>query len=335
MLNSSRNIQLLFRQISVLLRSGLSIDEAIKELDDFPAKNIQDKLKAVSKACAHGEQLSKAQALCPELTHDLPEGILSKGISYEGLAEVYQYTANNLEKSREIRLRLIKAAIYPAFVMFFALQVLGVLIVFVVPQFESMFSDFGSRLPAPTIALIEFSKTFDVFIASLIFLILLIVVLRFVLPKAFFRLISLIPLARTVLKRSSIFMFSKKLSLFIRCGVPPTEALKMTISTLKYLPVTSRIREVDEGENITKALRSSNYFPKMFLHVVGVGERSDTLADALHEFSIYYEKDVDVAFHRMILVTEVVTFITVAIAVGWGVLAMYLPIFKLAGTVGG
>lgn len=334
-LRRTRATILLFRQLAMLLRSGMSFPEAIGCLDDFPHRAMRRRIQSVNQDLGAGMPVAESVARFPEVFGRIPPAIWTQQWAPQELGRVFYEFADEIEKISEMKRRMKRALAYPLTTLSIGFLVLGVLLVFVVPAFEKMYADFGGTLPEPTLALVGLSHLFDECGPVMIIALWAALVVGAKKPAWTYALGWRLPLLGSLLRRSSVYLFARNLSLFLRMGMPQSQALHSTAAGLPFLPFSRRLRGPEAKGNLRETLGGIGAFPRLFLQVVVVGERSGNLGGALLEFADYYEKEVEAAYFRLLLVTEVLALVAVALVIGWSVLAMYLPIFNLAGTVTG
>ncbi len=325
---------LLLRQLAMFLKSGMTLPESIAALDDFPYRRIRQKLRSIRQSLADGVSMGEAVAGNPELFGRLPTELLAQGLSSRELGDIFNGFADEREKISTMKQRMKRALLYPIATLLIGMQVLTVLMVFVMPAFEKMFADFGGSLPAPTRTLIELSSNFDHIVLGLVVVIVAILVLWYNRPSFLYALGSRLPGLSSVLRRSSVYFFARDLSLFVRAGLSPGLSMQNAASRLHFLPFSRKVKSLPAEGSLREVLAEVRHLPEVFLQVVGVGERTDNLAEALVEFSNYYEKEVESAYYRLLAATEILSLVMVAGMIGWAVSALYLPIFQLARTVG-
>jgi type IV pilus assembly protein PilC len=326
---------LLFRQLAVLLRSGMPLPEALGSLDDFPYAAVRSHLRKVNQDLASGMPLAEAVSRHPELFGRIPPVLWSRSMPLPQLGQMFYEFAEEMEKISAMKRRMKWALAYPLTTLTIGFLVFSVLLVFVIPAFEKMYADFGGTLPGPTRALIELSYH-QVELALVMFIALVgVLILWDRKPEWTFAIGCQLPIIGTVLRRSSVYLFARNLSLFIRLGMPQSQALHTSAERLRFIPFSRRLRTLVHKRSLKETLGDTRVFPRLFLQVVGVGERSGNVGEVLLEFAGYYEKEVDTAYFRLLLLTEVLALVAVALVIGWSVMAMYLPIFNLAGAVAG
>ncbi len=326
---------LLLRQLSVLLRSGMTFAEAIGALEDFPHAAVRRRLRTLGRNLCDGESLDEAVARCPELFGCIPSAIWKRDFPPEELGRIFSDYAEETEKVAAMKRRLKLALAYPLTTLSIGFIVMGFLLTFVLPAFEKMYDDFGQALPGPTQALIDLSHHSGELVLVVLFVLVMALILWVRQPTLVYSVGGRLPLLGSVLRRSAVYGFARDLSLFMRLGTPWGQAVHNAAAGLPPLPFSRRMMKLETGETLKESLGGIRGFPPLFLQVVGVGERSGRVGEVLQEFSRYYEKEVESAYYRLLLVTEVLALVTVAVVIGWSVMGMYLPIFRLAGTAAG
>jgi type IV pilus assembly protein PilC len=209
--------------------------------------------------------------------------------------------------------------------------------VFVVPIFTEMFAGLGSALPAPTQLVIHTSAWI---VGNILYIFIGIIVLIACLKnqKIRYKMASMIPGLRGVLKKSSIIQYARHLSIMLSLGAPLREAFSSAAESLNNPIHSERLKNVGRTLPDTKRLQEemgvTEIFPNIILKMIRAGEKSESLGLVFEEISKFYEKDFSRSLHRMVSSLEILAVIFVGIFVGGIVISMYLPIFKMAGTVG-
>jgi type IV pilus assembly protein PilC len=329
----SRALILLYRQLSVLLRSGMTPGEAFGALDDFPFAAVRRRLAAIDHNLRDGASLAEAVAAFPELFGRIPPAVWKQDLSPEILGQIFADFAEETEKIAGMMGRLKRAMAYPLITLFIGFLVMSVLMVFVIPAFEKLYNNFGSVLPGPTRALMDLSNHMEELILAVLGLLLLILVLWIRESTLLYAIGGRLPILGAVLRRLGVYCFARDLSLLVRLGMPEFQAVFHAAAGFRYLPFARRLMEMEQKDGLKESLRAIVVFPRIFLQVVGVGERSGRVGEVLQEFSRYYEKEVESAYFRLLLVTEVLALVVVAVLIGWAAMAIYLPIFSMAGAL--
>jgi len=330
----TRAIILLYSQLSVLLRSGMTPAEAFSALEDFPFSAVRRRLEVLGRTLREGASLAEAVVGYPELFGHIPQAVWQQELSSADLGKVFAEFAEETEKVSEMKRRLKRAMAYPLTTLTLGFFVMGLLLVFVFPSFEKMYDDFGAVLPGPTRALIGLSHYLGELALAVLGFLLLILVLWDKKSIFIYAIGGRLPILGSVLRRLGVYSFARDLSLLINLGMPEFQAVYHAAAGLRYLPLSRRLLKLEQKDSLKASLSEVGIFPHLFLQVVGVGERSGKVGEVLREFSRYYEKEVESSYFRLLLVTEVLALVVVAILIGWAVMAMYLPIFRMAGALG-
>lgn len=326
---------LLMRQLSVLLRAGMPLTEALNSLEDFPVESVRRRLQGVVSNLTGGVPPAEAMARCPELFGHIPLSIWGQRLAPEALGRILADFADETEKVARMKQRMKRAFAYPLATLSVGLMVLWIMLVRVIPAFERMYEDFGSSLPGPTRALVDLSHHAGELAVGLFLLFIVLLLLWIKLPTLLHALGSYLPVLGSVLRRSAVYCFSRDLGLLMRLGIPWQNAVREAATGLSYLPFSRSLANLEPGRNLRDSLSGTKGLPSLFLQVIGVGERSGKVGEVLKEFAGYYERDVESAYFRLLIVTELLVLVGVALLIGWSVMAMYLPIFRIAGTVSG
>jgi type IV pilus assembly protein PilC len=234
---------------------------------------------------------------------------------------------------------------YPATVVGIAVIVISVIMVFVIPSFEKMFADFGSALPTPTQIVINLSN----FIRSWILAIIGAMVLLAFIFKRFYKTpkgralvdayVLKLPVFGVLLRKVAVAKFSRTLGTMIASGVPILDGLEIVAKTAGNKTVENAIfrvkQSISEGKTIAEPLEKTGVFPPMVCQMVAVGEQSGSIDSMLNKIADFYDDEVDEAVNNLTAMMEPMLMLFLGTTVGALVIAMYLPIFKIAGAVGG
>lgn len=237
------------------------------------------------------------------------------------------------------------AMVYPTTIMAIAVIVVGVILIFVIPTFAKMFQEFGGELPGPTKFVINLSN----FIVKYI---LLIIGLIFALIVGFKKYYATTggrkkidafalkaPIAGPIIKKVSVARFTRTLGTLISSGVPIMDGLEIVAKTAGNKVVEEAVYKVrqaiSEGKTMAEPLQECGVFPPMVVQMISVGEATGAMDAMLSKIADFYDDEVDEAVSAMTALMEPMLMVFLGTTVGGLVIAMYLPIFKLAGTVGG
>jgi len=342
----ARDIAVFSRQIAVMMAAGVPMVQAFDIISSGQNNpRMKDLLVDVKTNVEGGSTLAEAMARHPVQFDELYRNLVRAGESAGVLDTVLDTVATYKENIEAIKGKIKKAMFYPAIVFAVAILVSAILLIFVVPQFESVFKNFGAELPAFTQMIVNMSR----FMTSYWWLILIIVVVFFAIlimiykrsPRfAHFcaRAVLKLPVVGQILHQSAIARFSRTLGVTFAAGVPLVEALD-SVSGATGSPVyndaVKRIREdVAVGHQLQLAMRQTNLFPNMVVQMVAIGEESGALDKMLFKVAEFYEQEVNNAVDALSSLLEPFIMVIIGVLVGGMVVGMYLPIFKLAAVVG-
>jgi len=248
------------------------------------------------------------------------------------------------EKAEAIKAKVRKALTYPTVVTIVAFVVTGILLYFVVPQFEGLFSSFGADLPAFTRMVIDLSE----FVQSWWWIILggiggIVAVIRFFnrtspeFRRGRDRLLLRIPIIGKILHKAALARFTRTLSTMFAAGVPLVEALDSVggaSGNMVYAQATEQIqRDVSTGAALTTSMTATGVFPTMVLQMASIGEESGSLDHMLAKAAEFYEDEVDEMVKGLSSLMEPFIIVILGVLIGGIVVSMYLPIFKLGAVV--
>ncbi|WP_166209485.1 type II secretion system F family protein [Cognatiluteimonas telluris] len=340
-----KDIAVFSRQIATMLRSGVPIVGAL-EIISSGHKNpkMATMVGALKTDIESGSSFSEALGKHPVQFDELYRNLVKAGESAGVLDTVLETIATYKENTESLKGKIKKALFYPAMVVAAALLVSSILLVFVVPQFEEVFKNFGAELPAFTQIVINLSR----FMVGWWWLILLWVVgagVAFVAAKkrslAFShfldRMMLKVPVIGKVLHDASVARFARTLAVTFKAGVPLVEALDSVAGATGntvYEQAVKRIRDdVAVGYQVNVAMKQVNLFPHMVVQMTAIGEEAGALDTMLFKVADFYEEEVNNAVDALASLLEPLIVIILGVVVGSMVVAMYLPIFKLAAVV--
>jgi len=252
-----------------------------------------------------------------------------------------------MEKAQKIKGKVVAAMFYPAAVMFVAVAILIILMVFVVPKFKAIFADMleGKPLPAFTNLVLGISEIIaNNIIATAIVLVVVVILFKLALKtkvgrKVFDKFKLHFPVLGPVISKVAIARFTRTLGTLISSGVPILQALNIVRETSGNVIVSEAVgsvhESVKEGETITAPLEASRVFPPMVISMVDVGEQTGALPEMLMKIADNYEDEVDNAVSAMTSLLEPIMIVFLAVIVGSIVIALFLPLIMLIDQLGG
>jgi type IV pilus assembly protein PilC len=339
------DIAIFSRQLATMLGAGIPLVQAFEIIGAGHDKPSMQKLLMEIKADIEGgTSLHEALAKHPLHFDDLYVNLTEAGEQAGALESLLDKIATYKEKTEAVKKKVKKALFYPTAVMIVALIVTTILLIFVIPQFESLFKGFGADLPAFTQMVINLSR----FVQSNGIYILVVLgtgawfflysykrsrKMREFLDRAMLKF----PIIGPILYKAAIARFARTLSTMFSAGVPLVEALESVAGAtgnIVFEDGTMKIRdEVATGQRLQRAMENTGLFPNMVVQMIAVGEESGSLDTMSGKVATFYEEDVDNAVDSMSSLLEPLIMAILGVLVGGLVIAMYLPIFKLGAVI--
>ncbi|MCL9684982.1 type II secretion system F family protein [Legionella maioricensis] len=339
------DITVFSRQLATMIESGIPLVQAFDIVAKGQTnKRLKDLIETIKNDVETGLTLAESLIKHPAYFNELFCNLVDAGEKSGSLDIMLAKVATYKEKIETIKKKIKKALTYPIAVMVVALIVTAGLLIFVVPQFESLFKGFGADLPALTQGVVTMSKFFQSY-WYFIFGSLGGAVYAFVYAKNHSlnfaenldRVLLKFPVIGPILQKASIARFTRTLSITFAAGLPLVEALKSVAGAtgnIIYSNATDIIREeVATGQQMNIAMEHTHLFPNMVIQMVAIGEESGALEKMLSKVADFYEEDVDNAVDALSSLLEPIIMSILGILVGGLVIAMYLPIFKLGSAV--
>ncbi|WP_018864709.1 MULTISPECIES: type II secretion system F family protein [Thioalkalivibrio] len=339
------DIAYFLRQMTTMLQSGVPLVQAFEIVgrgNEKPAmRDLVLKLKADVEG---GETFAAALAKQPKHFDDLVVNLVEAGEQAGTLETLLDKVATYKEKTEALKAKIKKALFYPAAVIVVAIVVTAILLIYVVPQFESLFQGFGADLPVFTRMVVDLSN----FVQAWWWLILAIMVaigFAFVQTRQrsprFARFLDLAslkaPAFGPILRKAAIARFARTLSTMFSAGVPLVDALTSVsgaTGNALYREATLRMRdETSAGAQLQWSMRNTGVFPNMVVQMVSIGEESGSLDSMLAKVADFYEAEVDNAVDSLSSLLEPLIMVILGVLVGGLVIAMYLPIFQMGQVI--
>jgi len=343
---SARDIAVFSRQWATMMKSGVPIVQSL-EIIGSGQKNpkMTNMVMALRDDISGGSSLYEALSKHPVQFDELYRNLVRAGESAGVLETVLETIASYKENIETIKGKIKKALFYPAMVIAVAILVSGVLLVYVVPQFEDIFKSFGTDLPAFTKMIVAMSrivvKTWWIILIAIvggIFGFIWFYKRSLKLQHAIDRLSLKIPIIGTILNNSAIARFSRTLAVTFAAGVPLVEALDSVAGAtgnMVYTDAVKRIRDdVAVGYQVNTAMKQTNLFPHMVVQMTAIGEEAGALDTMMYKVADFYEEEVNNSVDALSSLIEPLVMVVIGVLVGSMVIGMYLPIFKLASVVG-
>jgi type IV pilus assembly protein PilC len=342
---TSEDIALFARQLATMLQAGIPMVQCFDIIGNGHEKPSMQKLVLSIKAdIESGTTLHEALAKHPLYFDDLFVNLVEAGEHAGALETLLDKVATYKEKTEALKKKIKKALFYPTAVLAVAVIVTVILLIYVIPQFESLFQDFGADLPAFTQMVINMSRFMQahglllgVIVGGAGFAFFYFKKRSRSLRRALDRLLLKIPVIGPIMEKASIARYARTLSTMFAAGVPLVEALTSVAGAtgnIVYEEATLKIRdEVATGQRLQRAMEATELFPNMVIQMIAVGEESGSLDAMAAKVADFYEADVDAAVDAMSSLLEPLIMAILGVLVGGLVIAMYLPIFKLGAAI--
>lgn len=343
---STRDLVIFTRTFVTMLESGLAIVQALQILAQQQTnKTFKRVILGVKESVEQGATLADSMRRFPEAFDNLYCNLVQAGETGGVLDTVLNRLAVFLEKQEKIRKQVKGAMTYPIIVLVIALLAVAVMLLKVIPTFEKMFSEFGKELPGPTQFVINLShwlqaRWYIVLLIIIAFVAILQVLSRIEKTAWYLDMIKLkIPLIGNLIHKTALTRFSQTLGTLLGSGVAIVEALEICKGVVGNRLIAAEVVKIQdairEGKQLVEPLRSAKFFPLMFTQMVEVGESTGRLDQMLARTAAFYEEEVDAAVEAITSAIEPIMMVFLGGMVGGLLIAMYLPIFSLAGAAGG
>ncbi|NKI34686.1 type II secretion system F family protein [Wenzhouxiangella sp. XN79A] len=341
----SRDIAIFTRQLATMLNAGIPLVQAFGIIGSA-AENprMQKLINTVRVDVESGATLAEALAKHPVYFDELFINLVNSGESAGVLDKVLDDIATYKERIESIKGKIKKALFYPATVIAVAILVTAILLVFVIPQFESIFQSFGADLPAFTRLIVTMSESMQQF--GWLYIVIiggsiagLVALKKRSRPFAHFldRASLKIPVIGGVLEKAALSRFARTLATTFAAGVPLVDALKTVAGAtgnVVYSDATLQIREdVATGHQMQLAMQQTGLFPPMVIQMTAIGEEAGSLDAMLLKVANFYEEEVNNTVDALSSLLEPFIIVLVGGIVGSIVVAMYLPIFQMAAVM--
>ena len=333
------------RQFATMIDAGLPIVQCLDLLGTAePHKAFKQKILSIKTDVESGSTLADAMSRHPGAFDNLYVALVTAGEEAGILDTVMNRLAIEIEKSQKLRRKIRGAFTYPTIVMVVAVLVVVLLLYKVIPTFTAMFAEMGGgELPGPTqfvVMLSNFVQSNIVFIALGIFAAIMFFTwfMRYKPTRAIFdRYILKAPLFGPLVRKAAVARFTRTLGTMVASGVPIVDSLEIVSQTAGNQTIEAAVmhvrHKISEGQNMVDPLTETGVFPHMVVQMIGVGESTGALDTMLNKIADFYEDEVDVAVEALTSLLEPILMVFLGIVVGGMLIAMYLPIFQLAGNI--
>lgn len=339
-----KDIILFARQFSTMIDAGLPIIQCLEILHTQQSnKTFKRMIKEIKEQVEGGATLAEALKKFPKHFDDLFVNMIAAGEAGGILDAILRRLAAYMEKTAKLKSQVKGAMTYPIVTLIIAVVVLGVILVFVIPVFEEMFADFGGELPVPTQIVVALS---DMVKSKILYIIIGLFILGFALKKFYATekgqdvvddVMLKIPVFGELLRKVAVAKFTRTMGTMLASGVAILEALDIVAKTAGNRTIERAIYDVRsgiaEGRTMADPLAESGVFPAMVCQMISVGESTGALDAMLEKIADFYDEEVDQAVENLTSLIEPFMLVFLGVTIGGLVVAMYLPIFKMAGAI--
>jgi type IV pilus assembly protein PilC len=343
---SKKELAVFTRQFATMIDAGLPLVQCLDILG-MQQENAGFKkvILRVKEDVESGSTFADALGKHPKVFDDLFVNLVSAGEVGGILDTILARLAAYIEKAMKLGKQIKSAMVYPATILAVALIVTVVLLLYVIPIFGSMFADFGQALPLPTQIVLALSGyTRKYFLVFVFFVVLVVFAIRWYYRREtgrrnIDRLLLRMPILGDLIRKIAVARFARTLATMVASGVPILEGMDIVAKSAGNKIIEEAVMKartsISEGKTISEPLAESKVFPVMVTQMVGVGEATGALDAMLTKIADFYDDEVDAAVGALTSLLEPMLMIFLGVVIGGLVIAMYLPIFKLAGVVGG
>jgi len=331
-----------FRQLNTLFNAGTPIYEAILiAASQTESKKLSEVISALGRTVAAGSPLSEAFAEHPKIFQEEWCQIIKGGEISGSLGQTLVNLATQIDEAQKFRAKVRSSLAYPMTILVVSIIAVTVMLVVVVPTFETMFADFGKELPKPTQMLIAISDdlrnngvNYIMYIVAAIFAFRKIIST----PKGgliWCRFVMSVPIVGDMIVQASMQKFSQNVSILLDAGVPVLETVDAMKGIYSYNPVyqTSMkkvAQHIGRGGNLSDALESSGLFTSFLVNMSRIGEQSGTLPEVLSELASFYRNKVEIFAGKIAAQLETILIALMSMVVGALLISLYLPLFEMS-----
>jgi len=336
-----KDIVIFTRQFSTMIDAGLPLVQALDILSSqVESKALARVLKQIKDDVEAGSTYADALKKHPRVFTELYANMVAAGEAGGILDTILNRLAAYIEKSMKLKKKVKGAMVYPIVVSTVAVAAIAIIMVFVVPTFSKMFATLGGTLPLPTLIIVRMSN----FLGGIGGLLVLGAIVGFVAGLKQFRrtekgqvlsdmIVLKLPIFGTLLNKVAVAKFTRTLGTLVSSGVPILDGLEITAKTAGNKIIEFAIMEVRRavtgGKTLSEPLAKAKVFPPMVTHMIAVGESTGALDSMLSKIADFYDDEVDAAVNTLTAMMEPMLMVFLGGSVGFIVVAMYLPIFKL------
>jgi len=340
----NKDLVIFTRQFATMIDSGLPLVQCLEiQASQAPNPTLREQLAVVKDSVESGVTFADSLKKFPETFDELFRNLVAAGEIGGILDTILNRLAIFMEKNDKLRRQIKGAMTYPIVVFFVAILVTAVLLLKVVPTFDTMFADFGGTLPAPTQFVINLSYWLQHNGAYLVGGLVAFSVVFKMLKRtekgeyAWHAFLLKLPGIGDLLTKVAVARFCRTLGTMVSSGVPILDGLDICSRTAGNKVIERAVirakKSISEGRNISDPLRESGVFPEMVCQMISVGENTGALDIMLNKIADFYEDEVDQSVENLTSMIEPIIMVFLGVFVGGFIIAMYLPIFSMANQV--
>lgn len=340
------DIALFTRQMATMMKAGVPLLQSFDIIaEGFDNPNMRKLIDEIKQEVAAGNSFAASLRKKPMYFDDLYCNLVDSGEQSGALETLLDRVATYKEKTEALKAKIKKAMTYPIAVVVVAVIVTAILLIKVVPQFESVFEGFGAQLPAFTMMVVNLSR----WLQEWWFLVLFAIFISFYsfgqaykrsekFRDSLDRALLKAPIVGPILYKAVVARFARTLATTFAAGVPLVDALDSVAGAtgnVVFRNAVNRIKnDVSSGSQLNFSMRNTGIFPTMAVQMTAIGEEAGSLDEMLDKTASYYEEEVDNAVDNLTTLMEPLIMSVLGVLVGGLIIAMYLPIFQLGAVVG-
>ena len=340
-----KDITLFTRQLAVMMKSGVPLLQSFDIVSKGHSNpSVTRLLQDIKTEVETGSSLQQAFQRYPLHFNALYCNLIGAGEAAGILDGLLERLATYMEKTQALKSKIKSALFYPVSIIVVAFIITAVIMIFVIPAFKELFSNFGADLPAPTLILMSISDFFVAYWWAIfggtgggLYLFFYFWKRNKKLQRIMDTLLLKLPIFGELIRKATIARWTRTLSTMFAAGVPLVESLDSVAGAAGnavYFDATKAIqREVSTGNSLTASMQNTEVFPSMVLQMVAIGEEAGSLDAMLSKVADFFEAEVDDAVAAISSLMEPVIMVVLGTLIGGMVVAMYLPIFKMGEVV--
>jgi len=318
------------RQMATMIGAGIPIAQTLRAIGKgHENANMEKLMQDLGREVESGTSLSNSLKKHPKHFNRLFTSLTEAGEESGKLDTMLDRVATYNEKVEAIKSKIKSAMLYPIIVLVVASLVTVLLLLFVIPQFEQLFTSFGADLPTLTRKVVDMSRAMQE-IVGFMFAYRRSEKLQFAMDRLFIRL----PIFGPIFRKSALARFSRTLAIIFSAGVPLVDGMDTvgaSTGNRVYQKATSNVKlDISTGRSLESSMGATKLFPNMMMQMVSSGEESGDLETMLDKVAEFYEREVDDAVDAMASIIEPLMIVILGCIIGTMILAMYMPIFKMA-----